>query len=122
VLTQVKQAHALRQQRPHRLLHSAGENHLLSVPGGQQPSDPIDVRAEVVVVPLLGRSQVESHSDTDRLQLPPGFISQPALGLDRRLQGRRRRRERRAERVADGLEHPSPSFLDGSPEQDIVAC
>ena len=100
--------------------HSAQE-HLAAVPGGEQPRDAVDRRPEEVAVALLALAQVHRHPHTQPRRVGP------RLGRERRLPGARgrdgvpRAGERRAEGIADGLDHAPAMLLDDTAQELVVA-
>ena len=122
VFPQIPQLCTHRQLVPHQLLGRQREERLPPVTRRQEPGDPVQGRAEVVPVPLLGAPCVQGHAHQQGSVLTPVFVyQQRSLGREGRLQGLGGGGECGAEGVSHRLEYVAPVGFDGAPQDLVVA-
>ena len=80
--------------------------------GAHQPCRPIQGRAVVVAVPLLGRAGVQRHPHPDGADLAPRLGLEPALGIQRRRDRVRGASEHGVEGVAHRLDDVAAVLAD----------
>lgn len=96
------------------------DENLSAMPCRHDPSGSVEGRAEVVAVPLVCDSCVETHTDEDFFDLP-WLTGQSLLHGDRRAEGVMRIAERRRKRIAGGREHVPVAVLDRRVQDLVVA-
>ena len=93
---------------------------LAAVGGTQQPSDPVHMRAEVVVPPLFCCAGVDRHPHPQATDLHPRGRRQRPLGGDRGANRRVRGEEDGAEGIPHGLEDVAAGVLDGAAHKRVM--
>src|SRR6266508_2409513 len=96
------------------LLSRAREQSLTAMPGGQQPGDTVERRAEVVAVTQLDQAGVQRHSYAQLADLIPALSVEPALGGQSAGEGCE-------EGITNGSKHHAIAGDDSLAENRIVA-
>src|SRR6185295_5144600 len=85
-----------------------------------QARDPVQGRAEVVALPLLGEPHVHGYTRSNP-EVAPALVPQRPLATDGRFDRYQWIRERHAERVSNRLEHRTAGALEDASQQHVMA-
>jgi hypothetical protein len=120
VLAEVTKARLGGQVTIRKLGGRCRKEHLSSVARGHDPGGAVHGGAEEIVGPLLSRTDVDAHSDTQWARFAPSLLGQPALPLETRQHPVGGRREHGHQPVTCDLDDGPPGAIDGRPQDRVV--